>query len=68
MARQRRARQMFRAGAQVLRRVDGLGAERGGGMPSPARVVEKPTCQGDAIRMAVGNDRFRLVRIAMAFW
>ena len=54
---------MFRAGAQVLRRVDGIGTERGGGMPSPARVVEKASRQGDAIRVAVGNDRFRLVRV-----
>ena len=54
---------MFRAGTQVLRRVRGIGAERGGGMPDPARVVEKPARQRDAIRMALANDRFRLVRV-----
>ena len=54
---------MFRACAQVLRRVGGIGAERGGGVPGPARVVEKPARQRNAIRLAVGNDRFRLVRV-----
>ena len=54
---------MFRADPQVLRRVRGIGAERGGGMPDPARVVEKPARQRDAIRMAVGDDRVRLVRV-----
>jgi hypothetical protein len=38
---------MFRAGAQILRRVDGIGSERGGGMPDPTRVVEKPPRQRD---------------------
>jgi hypothetical protein len=54
---------MFRVGSQVLRRVHGIGAEHGGGMPSPARVVEKAPRQGDAVRIAVGNDRFRLLRV-----
>lgn len=54
---------MFRAGARVLRRVDRVGAKRGGGMPSPTRVVEKSGRQSDTICMAVGNDRLRLVRI-----
>jgi len=63
MPSERRARPMFRAGAQVLRRVHGIAAEQGGGMPCPARVVEKPARQRDAIRMAVGNDRLRLVRV-----
>ena len=63
MPSERRARPMFRAGAQVLRRVHGIAAEQGGGMPCPARVVEKPARQRDAIRMAIGNDRFRLVRV-----
>src|SRR5207244_3008771 len=63
MRSQRRARPMFRPGAQVLWWVHGVGAERGGGMPSAAWVVEKPARQRDAIRMAVGNDRFRLMRV-----
>jgi hypothetical protein len=54
---------MFWAGATVLRRVDCIAARRGGGMPSPAWVVEKPARQSDAIRVAVGNDRFRLARV-----
>jgi hypothetical protein len=54
---------MFRAGAQVLWPVGGINAKRGGGMPSPAWVIEKSACQCDAIRVAVGNDRFRLVRV-----
>jgi hypothetical protein len=52
---------MFRAGTEVLRRAAGISAERGGGMPGPARVVEKRAPQGDAIRMAAGDDRFRPV-------
>jgi hypothetical protein len=32
-------------------------------MPGPAWVVEKSPRQRDAIRIAVGNDRFRLVRV-----
>ena len=32
-------------------------------MPGPAGVVEKPARHCDAIRMAVGNDRFGLVRV-----
>ena len=60
---QRRARPMFRPGAQVLGRVDGIGTERGGGMPNPARVVEKCARQRDPISMALPDDRFRLVRV-----
>ena len=60
---ERRARPMFRPGAQVLGRVDGIGTERGGGMPNPARVVEKCARQRDAISMALADDRFRLVRV-----
>ena len=47
----------------MLRRVNGIRAERGGGMPDPARVVEKRARQRDATRVAVGNDRFGLVRV-----
>ena len=54
---------MFRAGAQVLWRVDGIGTERGGGMPNPARVVEKRARRRDTISMALANDRVRLVRV-----
>ena len=55
---------MFRAGAQVLRRVRGIGAKRRGGMPGPASwVVEKSVRERNAIRMSVGNDRFRLPRV-----
>ena len=60
---QRRTRPVFGTRAAILRRVGGIGAKRGGGMLCPAWVVEKPAPQRDAIRMAVGNDRFRLVRV-----
>jgi len=63
MPHQRCAWPILWAGAQVLWRVSGIGAKRGGGMLCPAWVVEKPAPQRDAIRMAVGNDRFRLVRV-----
>jgi hypothetical protein len=46
-----------------LWRVDGIAAKRGGGMSGPAWVVEKSARHRDAIRMAVGNDRLRLVRV-----
>jgi hypothetical protein len=42
---------MFRAGAQVLWRVDGIAAKRGGGMPDPAS-SRNLRAKRDAIRMA----------------
>ena len=63
MPHQRCTGPIFWTGAQILWRVSGIGPKRGGGMPGPAWVVEKPARQRDAIRMAVGNDRFRLVRV-----
>ena len=54
---------MFGTCAAILGRVDGIGAECGSGVPTPARVVEKPARQRDEICLAAGNDCFRLARV-----
>jgi hypothetical protein len=59
---QRGTRPVFETRATMLRRVDGIGAKCGSGMPTPARVVEKPARQRNEIRLAAVNDCFRLVR------
>jgi hypothetical protein len=46
----------------MLRRVDGIGAQRRSGMSTPARVVKKSARQCDEICLVIGNDCFRLVR------
>ena len=53
---------MFGTRATILRRVDGIGAECRSGVPTPARIVEKPARQRDKICLVTGNDCFRLVR------
>jgi hypothetical protein len=55
-------RPVFGTRATILRRVDGIGAKRCSGMPTPARIVEKPARQRNEIRLVTGNDCFRLVR------
>ena len=59
---QRRTRPVFGTRAAILRRVGGIGAKCGSGVPTPARVVEKPARQRNKICLGTGNDRFRLVR------
>jgi hypothetical protein len=44
----------------MLRRIDGVGAKRRRGVPTPARVVEKPARQRNKIGLVTGNDCFRL--------
>jgi hypothetical protein len=53
---------MFGTRATILRRVDGIGAKCGSGMPNPARGVETPARERNEIRLVTGNDRFRLAR------
>ena len=60
---ERGTRPMLRASAEILWRIDGIGAERGGGMPGPSWVIEKPARQGDAIGPAFGDHRFGLMRV-----
>jgi hypothetical protein len=54
---------MSRSGARatILRRVGGIGAKRRRGVPNPARVVEEAARQRNEIRLAAGNDCFRLL-------
>jgi hypothetical protein len=56
-------RPLIGAGPPVLRRAGNISAERVGGVPCPARVVEKGAGECHAIGAAVRDDRFRLMGI-----
>lgn len=61
--RERRAGPQIGPAAVVLRRRGDIGAERIGGMPAPARVVEKGAGEGDAIGAPLGDDCLGLMRV-----
>ena len=51
------------AGALILRRTGGLGAERVGSVPSPARVVEEAAGERHPVSAPFGNDRLCLAGV-----
>ena len=61
--RPRRGPELARLRAPVLVGSPDPSAQLGGGMPWPARVVQHRTGQGHRVRLAIGDDRFRLLRL-----